>query len=132
MRYEPFLFDQDTEGVEYVHDPAAMGLMVIPNNISEIEKEQNRGQCRVLEGIGAALAETFELPNLCLETTGHWHSFFLREREEGDYEWGLNSPKLSREKLKDAQPYDIAGAVIDLLVHQNEWTERHAYKRLHL
>jgi hypothetical protein len=87
------------------------------------EQIDNLNQCKILEVLFYTLAELFEVPNIEIQTTHDAHSFFLVTRDEGVIKHGVNSPWLSREKLKAASPKEVSGAIIDLILHRGDWVE---------
>lgn len=132
MRYEKFLL-KDYKTVRPATDlNEPEGLHIVANNISEVEQCENRNQCKILEALFYTLVELFEVPNLEMQTTGEANSFFLINKDEGEIKYGVNSLWLSREKLKNASAMELSGAMIDLILHRDKWTNEVSYKECHL
>jgi hypothetical protein len=132
MRYEKFLL-KDYTTVRPASDlNEGEGLHVIHNDISEVEQCENRNQCKLLEALFYTLVELFEVHNLEMQTTGEANSFFLINKDEGEIKHGVNSLWLSREKLKSASAMEISGAMIDLILYRDKWTNEVSYKECHL
>lgn len=132
MRYEKFLL-KDYTTVRPASDlNEGEGLLIVHNNISEVEQCENRNQCKLLEALYHTLVELFEVHNLEMQTTGEANSFFLINKDEGEIKYGVNSLWLSREKLKAASAMEISGAMIDLILHRDKWTNEVSYKECHL
>lgn len=132
-RYLKFVIDESEIPV-IDSSKSVPGLNVIHYDISELEQCENRNQSRILEGIFHTICELFDLPDIELQTTGFCHSFFLITKHETDFnnQHGIESPQLSRDKLKKAEPKEVAGAVIDIILNRDNWKTERQYKTLHI
>jgi hypothetical protein len=131
MRYEKFVL-KDYKIIRPSSDFNEDGILIIPNNISEIEQCENRNQSKILEALFYTLVELFDIYNIEMQTTHDANSFFLINKDEGEIKRGINSIWLSREKLKRASAMELSGAMIDLILHRDTWTEEVSYKKFHL
>lgn len=130
MRYEKFLL-KDYKTIR----PASNfneGLHVVHNSISEVEQCDYRNQYKILHALYLTLTELFEVHNIEMNTTSEANSFFIINKDEGEIKHGVRSVWLSREKLKDASALELSGAMIDLILHRNKWTNEVSYKECHL
>ena len=132
MRYEKFLI-KDYKTVKPASDlNEGEGVHFIAHNISDVEKCENRNQCKILESLFYTLVELFEVHNIEMQTTHDANSFFLINKDEGEIKQGVNSLWLSREKLKAASAMELSGAMIDLILHRDKWDKEVSYRECHL
>lgn len=126
MRYEKFLLDQS----EIPEPPVLIGegLHITCNNRSELEQCESRNQNKLIEALYTMICELFEVDDMVLNTSTYSNSFFIIEKREGEIERGRESVELSRAKLKKATAYEIAGAIIDLVLHRNTWSKAVSYR----
>ena len=131
-RYEKFLLSP-SEVIELPED-GNEGLNIVENKISELGQCENRFQNKIMECIFHVLVELFEITSIELQTTGFSNSFLLITTNETDFnkQEGLESPLLSREKLKGADAMEISGAIIDLFLERDTWNTRKIYTTLRL
>lgn len=131
-RYKSFLLEESETPVLPKNNK--YGLHSIHYDISEVEQCENRLQTRVFEGIFYALCELFQVEDIEMETTCHVQSLFLIIKEETDFnnQVGFRSPELSRNKLKKAEPKQVAEAIIDLFKTRNTWNNKVECKTLFL
>lgn len=132
MRYEKFILQKHQIPV-----PSELNGDVIygvKHDISELQACENLGQCRVVEAIFYTVCELFERSDIELLTTSYSHSFALVVKEESAFNTlqCLQSPELSREKLRGASSDDIAKAVIDMIVHSDKWNVEKRYQTIHI
>lgn len=132
MRYEKFLSKDYTTVRPATDLNESDGLRIVANNISELEQCENRNQCKILSVLYHTLTEIFEIDNLEMQTTNKANSFVLINKDDSEIKYGVNSPWLSREKLKNASPMELSGAIIDLILHRDKWTNEVSYKECHL
>lgn len=127
MRYEKFLLDKSEikPTPEFEED-----LYIINKEITEVEAMENRGQCRLIEAVYAAICELFEMRDVEMQTSNDGHSFFLVKKPGNYVDTGMESIWLSREKLKKAEPKEISEALIDLLLHRKKWDNEKTYQQV--
>lgn len=130
MRYEKFILE-NYKTITLSKD-VGEGLQSVPTGISEAESFKYLSECCQVECLYHALCELFEIHNMTMDTTGDAHSFFIINKTDGENEEGIKSVWLSREKLKEANPLELSGAMIDLILHRKTWTDKVSYSKLHL
>ena len=130
IRYETFLLE-DSE-IPIPPDSNKEGLIVVANNISEVEQCENVGQNNLLTAIYSTLCELLEIKDVEMQTAGWFNSFLLVTKHETDFncQKGFESPQLSRQKLKKANPKEVAEAMIDLFLNRSKWNIEKSYSKL--
>jgi len=132
MRFNKFIIDNYKVSVDSLSHPDANGLYRIINTLSEIEQNDNINQVKTVECIFYTLVELFEIHNIEMNTTADAFSFFNITKNKGEIKHGINSVWLSRTKLKNATSQEISGALIDLILHRDNWDDKTSYKALKL
>ena len=127
MRYKKFIIENYS--IENVKDENGVeGLNIIPSTLSELEQMENRKSIEVVESAYFTICELFEVEDVNIQFTHDKISFFLVNKDDGSIEEGVNSVWLSRELIKKAEPKEISGAIIDLILHRKEWSEVASYR----
>ncbi len=76
--------------------------------------------------------ELFEIDNIEMQTTTDAVGFLIINSDEGEIKNGIDSPWLSRELLKNSPSKEVAGAIIDFILHRNKWSHKNSYQRIYL
>lgn len=130
-RYRKFLLEKKPDLPKGGHE----GLNIIPTNISEEEARKNIESHRFIEGVFTTITELFNCENIGMETTGHSISFSIPQEGYSEYLGSgpeIQSPKLDREKLREAAGNELAGAIIDLFLDRKKWNHKITSKKLTL
>jgi len=132
MKYEKFLLEESEKPAYPTTNQE--GLISISNNISEIEQLENLSQSNILLAIFYTICEIFDIDNIEMMTNSYANSFIIIINEETKFnnQKGIESPKLSREKLKNGNIKDISEAIIDLIKNRKQWTNERFYKTINL
>jgi len=130
MRYEKYLLEESE-----VPDPPildAEDVHLVYTGISEKEQIEYRAQIDILECAFFVLCELFDIHPIEIQISAYSISFLLIEKEETEFnpQEGIESPSLSRKKMKGADTKEISGAIIDLLLYRNKWNKRMWYREV--
>lgn len=129
-RYQKFLLEENE--VPNIPEETKEGIYSIHYDISEVEQCENRSQNKILESVFHTVCELFQIENVEMQSTCHANSFFRITKNETGFnnQEGFLSPELSRDKLKNAESKEIAGAVIDLIKVRKLWDNSQTYKSI--
>lgn len=130
MRYEKYLLEESE-----IPDPPildAEDVHLVYTGISEKEQIEYRAQIDILECAFFILCELFDIHPIEIQITAYSISFLMITKDESDFnpQTGLESPSLSRKKLKGADTKEVSGAIIDLLMTRKEWVKEMAYREV--
>ena len=133
MRYKKFLLEEsEIPTPPNMSDKEDGEMVVIKFERTEVEQCEYRNQNKLITALFVMITELFELRDLELHTSTWSNSFFLITKDETDFnnQQGILSPELSRKKLKDAEPKEVAEAVIDLVRDRKNWNQEKFYRSL--
>lgn len=132
MRYNRFLL----EDAEIPPPPAFSleGIHLVHTEITEEESVENMAQVHIMEALFFTICELFEIEKIEIQTTAYDFSFLLETKEETEFnsQKGIQSPSLSRKKMKGADTKEISGAVIDLFIDRHKWNIEKSYTTLNI
>ncbi len=129
-RYVKFLLEKEPDLPKDGKD----GLNAIPTNISEDEQRLNIENYYTVFGAYTAITELFDCQHIMM-CTGSSIFFSIPQKGWKEYTHSgpeIESPKLDRDKLRDATPDEVTGAIIDLFLDREKWNHKVFSKELKL
>ena len=120
MRYDKFILTKDDS---FEGEPT-VDLMIIPTGVSDEESILYGKQVSYIEGVYFTIMELFDLDNIRYNLSSKYIFFSIPELPDSDCSKEISSPKLDREKMLYATSFDVSGAIIDLILDRDNWSNQ--------